>query len=70
VFGKSIAYMKQHALNHLKENGTPYPEDSTKWVLTVPAIWADPAKSVMRAAAEMVGRMCYYLFVDVNYLRC
>ncbi|WAR25137.1 HS12B-like protein [Mya arenaria] len=34
VFGKCIEYMKDHAISHLAENGLPYPEMETKWVLT------------------------------------
>jgi len=62
VFSRSIEYMKNKALSHLRENGVPYPEETTKWVLTVPAIWADPSKSLMRAAAEMVSRK----MLDIN----
>ena len=29
--------------------------DKVRWVLTVPAIWNDPAKQLMREAAEMVS---------------
>jgi len=61
VFSKAIEYMKKHALDHLRENGVPYPEAETKWVLTVPAIWPDPSKSVMRAAAEQVLNVFYFL---------
>ncbi|KAL4226809.1 hypothetical protein ACF0H5_014787 [Mactra antiquata] len=55
VFSKVIQYMKEHAINHLKTNGLPYPEAETKWVLTVPAIWNDQAKNVMRNSAERAG---------------
>jgi len=54
VFSKTIEHLKQHAINHLAENGVEYPENETRWVLTVPAIWTDPAKSIMRTAAELV----------------
>jgi hypothetical protein len=29
-------------------------DDEIKWVLTVPAIWSDPAKEFMRKSAEKV----------------
>ena len=61
VFSKAIEYIKKHALDHLRENGVPYPEAATKWVLTVPAIWPDPSKSVMRAAAEQVLNVFSFL---------
>ncbi|XP_045166462.2 heat shock 70 kDa protein 12B-like [Mercenaria mercenaria] len=55
VFSKSIEYMKDHVIDHLRQNGITYPEAETKWVITVPAIWNDPAKHVMRRAAEKAG---------------
>jgi len=60
VFNKTIEYLKQHAINHLIESGVDYPEKETKWVLTLPAIWTDPAKSIMRSAAEQVGLIYGY----------
>lgn len=54
VFSKSIEYMKNHVIEHLNQNGITYPELETKWVITVPAIWNDQAKNVMRRAAEKV----------------
>lgn len=54
VFARAIEYMKNHALKHLTDSGLPYLEDETKWVVTVPAVWPDPSKTLMRAAAEQV----------------
>ncbi|KAH3893769.1 hypothetical protein DPMN_017920 [Dreissena polymorpha] len=51
-----MKFMKDHAINNLKEAGLPYIEDDTKWVITIPAIWTDRAKGLMRkAATEVVG---------------
>lgn len=54
VFSKSIKYMKDQVIDYLKQNGITYPKSETKWVITVPAIWTDNAKLVMRRAAEKV----------------
>ena len=54
ILSLSIKFMKEHALDFLKESGVPYPEAETKWVITVPAIWSDPAKVLTRNAAEKV----------------
>ena len=56
VLSISIKFMKDQAIKYLEDSGVPYPETETKWVITVPAIWSDPAKQVTRAAAEKV---CY-----------
>lgn len=58
VLAKTIEYLKNEAINKLREDGVVYPEEETKWVLTVPAIWNDPAKHVMHEAAEMVKCSC------------
>ncbi|KAH3876586.1 heat shock 70 kDa protein 12B-like [Dreissena polymorpha] len=55
VFGRSIQYMKEHILDHMRENGVAYIEEDTKWVITVPAIWTDRAKGLMREAATEVA---------------
>ena len=54
ILSLSIKFMKDHALKYLADNGVPYPEAETKWVITVPAIWNDPAKVLTRNAAEKV----------------
>jgi molecular chaperone DnaK (HSP70) len=54
VLAKTIEYLKDEAINKLQEDGLVYLEEETKWVITVPAIWNDPAKHVMHEAAEKV----------------
>ncbi|XP_060603377.1 heat shock 70 kDa protein 12B-like isoform X2 [Ruditapes philippinarum] len=55
VLAKTIEYLKNETINKLREDGCVYPEDVTKWVITVPAIWNDSAKHVMHEAAEKAG---------------
>ncbi|VDH95526.1 Hypothetical predicted protein [Mytilus galloprovincialis] len=52
VFTEAIKYLKNHLLNDLKKRNLDVPDNQIKWVLTVPAIWSDPAKQFMRTAAE------------------
>ena len=40
-------------------------EDNVTWVLTVPAIWDEPAKQFMEEAAEKVNKMCLYSFTYI-----
>lgn len=51
VFACAIAYLKNHLLDHLKER---FKTEDIYWVLTVPAIWDDKAKFIMRSAAQKV----------------
>lgn len=55
VFSAAIKYMKEHLLHKLSEKGdTETKREEIRWVLTVPAIWSDTAKSFMRDAAIKV----------------
>lgn len=53
VFKESIRFFKEHALDVITRKTTLLPTD-TSWVLTIPAIWSEPAKQFMRTAAEEV----------------
>lgn len=65
VFSHAIKYLKDHLLKEHKDRGTSIKDLDIHWVLTVPAIWDDPAKQFMRKAAEKVTlqflKYSYYL---------
>lgn len=56
VFSESLRYLKEHALNTIKEASfqTVYDHEEITWVITVPAIWSAAAKQFMRLAAKQV----------------
>lgn len=55
VFSLSIKALKESLLNSLKTHGAETIESrDILWVVTVPAIWTEPAKQFMRDAAESV----------------
>jgi hypothetical protein len=56
VFSESIKYLRGHLENHLqsKQGIGGFQASEVDWVLTVPAIWTDPAKQFMREAANLV----------------
>ena len=55
VFSLSIRYLKEHLWKKLQEAVKDKIQDEDLYfVLTVPAIWDDPAKQFMREAAEQV----------------
>ena len=43
-------------LQYLKDTALPWCEltDNIKWIVTVPAIWSDAAKQMMRKASDQV----------------
>lgn len=53
VFKESISFFKKHALDAITRKTTVLSSD-VLWVLTIPAIWSEPAKQFMRTAAEEV----------------
>lgn len=54
VFTESIKYLKQSLLDDAKKQQTDIELTDIKWILTVPAIWSDPAKAFMRTADVQV----------------
>ncbi|XP_063415310.1 heat shock 70 kDa protein 12B-like [Mytilus trossulus] len=55
IFSMVIRYLKGHLLETLETRGTGLDNNDIHWVLTVPAIWTEPAKQFMREAAEKAG---------------
>ncbi|XP_010131773.1 PREDICTED: heat shock 70 kDa protein 12B-like, partial [Buceros rhinoceros silvestris] len=62
VFAHALRFFKQHAVQllfphrWLRDQCPSLPErDAIRWVITVPAIWKQPAKQFMREAAYKAG---------------
>jgi len=60
VFGKSIKALTDHFMRLLETEGIDIKWSEIRWVLTVPAIWSDKAKQVMRESAEQVTMFTIY----------
>lgn len=54
VFSSAISYLKKRLVTDCKKQMTEIEESDMMWVLTVPAIWDDKSKQLMREAAEQV----------------
>lgn len=54
VFRYSINYFRDLMVNMIEKKGIGVKTTDIKWVLTVPAMWSDPAKQFMTEAAERV----------------
>lgn len=64
VFSSAIQYLKNHLQNLLIEQGMKDREEvmeKVRWVLTVPAIWTDPAKEFMMEAGIKVK--CWFIWL-------
>lgn len=54
VFSEMIKFFKNHLVEECKNKVFGLVEADIKFVITVPAIWTDPAKQFMREAAQNV----------------
>ena len=55
VFAYALHHLKIHALMELSDQtGSDVAIEDVRWVVTVPAIWKQPAKQFMREAAYQV----------------
>lgn len=55
IFTIAIRFITNHLLNSIRSRGIEFYDTDILWVLTVPAIWNEPAKQFMREAAEDAG---------------
>lgn len=55
VFSETIKYFKNHLIKECEVRAPFVVEEDIQYVITVPAIWTDPAKQFMREAAENAG---------------
>ncbi|XP_073412672.1 heat shock 70 kDa protein 12A [Dendrobates tinctorius] len=56
IFAFALRYFKEQALKELSDQAGEEMENSeVRWVITVPAIWKQPAKQFMRQAAYKAG---------------
>lgn len=62
VFSESLRYLKQSVFDCVRKQLIDIELRDIKWIVTVPAIWSDPAKAFMRKAALEV------FFCSVTYL--
>jgi hypothetical protein len=54
VFSESVKYLRDSILKECQYQNFDIRVDDIKWIITVPAIWSDPAKCFMRSAAIKV----------------
>ena len=69
VFSHSLRFFKDHVLAELFDQSTAkLTEDDIMWVITVPAIWRQPAKQFMRTAAYEVSHNLYAFYSLIIWL--
>lgn len=52
VFAHALRFFKEHCLQELSDqSSTRIVNDDIRWVITVPAIWRQPAKQFMRQSS-------------------
>ena len=61
VLTHAIKYFRKSMLNTINRKRLAVKETNIRWVLTVPAIWPDPAKQLMIEAAELVSIFSWFI---------
>lgn len=61
VFTHAIKYFRNLMLITIDKKGLGVKENNIRWMLTVPAIWSDPAIQFMTEAAALVS-MDYVIY--------
>ena len=64
VFQHGIKYFRDQMLYTIEKKGLGVEESNIRWVITVPAIWSEPAKQFMTEAAELVIT-AFVIFISV-----
>src|SRR3990167_4833390 len=59
VIGDYLGLMKESILEFLRENNQPTEDEKIFWCLTVPAIWTDQEKQLMKESARKAGLLNY-----------
>jgi len=55
IFAHALRFFRNHALQELADQSqTCIVDEDVRWIITVPAIWKEPAKQFMRQAAYQV----------------
>jgi len=68
VLTAAIKFMRQYLLDSLIQRGAErkLADNEIAWVITVPAIWNNAAKQIMRRAAENVNIYEIFYFFNVT----
>lgn len=65
VFAHALRFFHDHCLQELSDqSSTRIVNDDIRWVITVPAIWRQPAKQFMRQASYKVGPLVLHYIVQ------
>ena len=63
VFAHALSFFRSRALQEISDqSGAKVSNDDIRWIITVPAIWNEPAKHFMRLAAYQVRIVALVLF--------
>ena len=66
VFAMALKFIKDKALEQInKEDISCLPNKRIQWIITIPTIWTDVAKDVMRKAAKKVNKTSSYCIINI-----
>jgi len=63
IFAHALRFFRNHAIQELADQSqTRILDEDIRWIISVPAIWKEPAKQFMRQAAYQVSKKNLILF--------
>lgn len=65
VFSESLRFLVNSLFDEVRKQQTDIEMTDIRWVVTVPAIWSDPAKAFMRKSAIEV----FFTSIYLNYFK-
>lgn len=68
VFSESLRFLVNSLFDEVTKQQTDIKMTDIKWVVTVPAIWSDPAKAFMRRSAIEVSLSIMYFIKFIEIL--
>lgn len=70
VFAMALKFLRDKAVEQInREESSHLPNKKIQWIITVPTIWTDVAKDVMRkAATKVIIRTCSYILHASLYI--
>jgi len=67
IFSHALSFFRSRALLEISDqSGAKVASDDIRWIITVPAIWHDPAKQLMRRAAYQVRTVLTLIIMIFN----
>ncbi len=67
VIALILKNVRQKLVTYFAKRGNKYSIEQFHWVLTIPALWGERARDMMREAAYLVSCICKYIMIIIYH---